>query len=339
MTLVSLYVMLCTVWATGTLLTHWSCWTEHIRILNIKKTSVPASDFAGYYSSRIIWEAVYRMRRCKSWCVIYKAITRQSQDTSSSQKRHIVMSLYDKAGCLAMGVRVGSVEWILWSPPEVSFLNWGIIPNRPCNAVLLTFWQVCKNGEFRHKICMTVSQLVLQHTRAKVNESACDIRLSIIMLNHEHPTAGNGRNGKNGAIKPKSESLLFKTSISALKPFTFPRWSAHLYMNGLLSCRRPLNSSMAVSWVLFWSYEWDRRPWKTHSRLCVPLSSACSSQQKREMAPSTSLWTVSLYLEYVFVPLHWIYLFITKYASEVRLTGRHAKTHIKLAVSGLLTLH
>lgn len=161
MTLISLYDMLCTVWATGTLLTHWSCWTKHIRILNVKKTSVPASDLAGYCSGIISWEAVYRMRKCKRWCVIYKAITRQSQDTSSCQKRHIVMSLYDKAGCLAMGVRVGSVECRLWSPPEVSFFNRGIIANHPCNAVLLTFWQVCKNSEFRHKICMTVSQLAL----------------------------------------------------------------------------------------------------------------------------------------------------------------------------------
>lgn len=157
--------MLCTVWATGTHLTHWSRWTKHIRILNVKKTSVPASDFAGYCSGRIIWEAVYRMRKCKSWCVIYKAITRQSQDTSSSQKRPIVMSLYDKAGCLAMGVCVGGVECRLWSLPEVSFFNGGIITNRPCNAVLLTFWQVCKNGEFRHKISMTDLQLVLKHAR------------------------------------------------------------------------------------------------------------------------------------------------------------------------------
>lgn len=144
---------------------------------------------------------------------------------------------------------------------------------------------------------------------------------------------------KNGAINPKSESLLFITSISALKPFTFPRRCAHLYTNGLLSFRRPLNSSYAVSWGLSWSYEWDRGPSKSHSRLSVLLSSACTSQQKRERAPSTSLWAVSFYLEYVFVPLHWLYLFITKYASGVWLTGRHAKTHIKLAVSGLLTLH
>lgn len=129
---------------------------------------------------------------------------------------------------------------------------------------------------------MTVSQLALQHTRAKVNESASDIRLSIIMLNHEHPPAGNERRKKNGAIKPKSESLLFKTSISALKPFTFPRRSAHLYMNGLLSCRRPLNSSMAVSWGLYRSYEWDRRPWKTHSRLCAALICLQQSAEKRD---------------------------------------------------------
>lgn len=238
-----------------------------------------------------------------------------------------------KLGALQRGC-VGGVECRLWSPPEVSSVSKGIMANRPCNAVLFTFWQVCKNGEFRHKIWMTVLQLVLLHTRAKVNESTSNIRLSIIMLNHELSSSGDG--GKNGVINPKSESLLFKTSISALKPFTFPRWSAHLYVNGLLSCRRPLNSSFAASWGLSWSYEWD---WKTHSRLNVMLSSACSSQQKRKRAPSTSLWAVSFYLEYVFVPLRWLYLFITKYASGVWLTGRHAKTHIKLAVSGLLTLH
>lgn len=71
---------------------------------------------------------------------------------------------------------------------------------------------------------------------------------------------------------------------------------------------------------------------------CVQLSSACSSQQKRERAPSTSLWVVSFYLENVFVPLRWLYLFIAKYASGVWLTERHVKTRIKPAVSGLLTL-
>lgn len=49
------------------------------------------------------------------------------------------MSFYDKAGCFAMWVCVGSVECRLWSPPEVSSFSWGIMANRPCNAVLLTF--------------------------------------------------------------------------------------------------------------------------------------------------------------------------------------------------------
>lgn len=240
-----------------------------------------------------------------------------------------------KLAALQWGCVWWGVECRLWSPPEVSSFNGGIITNHLCNVVLLTFWQVCKNGEFRHKISMTDLQLVLKHARRL--PAILDYQSSCLTMSTL--PQGMGEEEKNGAISPKSESLLFKTSISALKPFTFSRRSAHLYMNGLLSCRRPLNSSMAVSWGQSQSYEWDRRPWKTHSRLCVLLPSACSSQQKRERAPSTSLWAVSFYLEYVFVPLHWLYLFITKYASGVWLTRRHAKTHIKLAVSGLLTLH
>lgn len=164
-----------------------------------------------------------------------------------------------------------------------------------------------------------------------------------VILHYQSPRLNlnalpRGREEKYGLINPKGESLLFQTSISPLKPFTLKECVECLYMNGLLSCWRPLNSSLAVSWGPSWWYEWDVESCKTHSRLRVQLSSACSSQQKRERAPSTSLWAVSFYLGNVFVPLRWLYLFIAKYASGVWLTGRHVKTHVKLAVSGLLTL-
>lgn len=235
----------------------------------------------------------------------YQAVSRHQ---FKSEKAYCNVTIWQSWVPCNGGAR-GGVECRLRSPPEVSFFNGGIIANRPCNAVLLTFWQVCKNGEFRHKICMTVSQLVLQHTRAKVNESASDIRLSIIMLNHEHPPAGDGRRGKNGVINPKSESLLFKTSISALKPFTFPRRSAHLYMNGLLSCRRPLNSSMAVSWGLSRSYEWDRRPRKLiQDSVCCSHLPVVVSRKERGLHLLACELSASIWSMYLFLSTGFIYL-------------------------------